>query len=46
MKKTKNSFLYWSKTVNSFEGKPHGIIWLTACFMFSNYRIFPVGYKK
>lgn len=42
----KNSFICFAYSINDVNGQPKGFIWLTACFMDSNFRLFPIGYRK
>jgi hypothetical protein len=38
-------FLCFSKSIGG-KDRPRGIIWLTACFMYANIRLLPVGYVR
>lgn len=42
----KNSFICFAYSINDVNGQPKGFVWLTACFMDGNFRLFPIGYRK
>ena len=42
----RNKFICFARSIDDRNGVPYGFIWLTACFTFRNYRLFPIGYIK
>ena len=44
--KRKLTYYGSGKMVADHNGQPKGIVWLTICTGFGNFRIFPIGYVK
>lgn len=39
-------FFSWAEMVDDKNGRPSGIVWLTACTGYGNFRLIPIGYIK
>jgi hypothetical protein len=42
----KFGFICFAYSINDVNAQPKGFVWLTACFMEGNFRLFPIGYRK
>lgn len=42
----KDTFICFANTIQDRNGEPYGFIWLTACFTYRNYRMFPIGWYR
>jgi hypothetical protein len=40
------NFYCFSYSIADKDGKPHGVVWYTACTSYGNFRLFPIGYCK